>query len=429
MLRRVVLRPLTLSAASLSSPHSSSLSSSAALSSAVRYAGVDLLSPIAKLGQSSDLAKDIKEGRTRNNKDIVATFETLQNLDKIHYRATSRPWDLVPKYAKKRVSDMCGLLSSADRMEIEQTIDKMQTICDVDLYVVLVPTVGYMSSRAFSNSIFHDWGIGEPKGNGLLLVIAQQEATVHLVSSLSIEEYFDAQFLDPVVKQIFLPLVREGRSSYATLQLVYAIARQAHEVRDLWKKGFLPVPYRNKVRFGVKAVNYGFTHVPYLVVGSVFFVFLTVALVQQVLDTVCPKCHSLMHRVENKEMRKQLMSSGQYLEHENECAYYRVWKCGKCHEGSNVVLISRDLHQSSKCLKCMDCNFYTCDLTSSIEKLPTKHEDGLKKLLYECHNCRIGREIMLPLYRPMDAKPDQEWYSFLLQQSQSHKKAEVDLKL
>jgi hypothetical protein len=399
------------------------------LSASFRCAGVDLLSPISKLGQSNDLAKDIKDGRTRNNKDIVATFETIENVDKIHYRSSSRPWDLVPKYAKKRVSDMCGLLTSADRMEIEQTIDKMQSICDVDMYVVIVPTVGYMSSRAFANSIFHDWAIGEPRGNGLLLVIAQQEATVHLVPSLAIEEYFDTQFLDPAVKTIFQPLVREGKASYATVQLVYAIARQAHEVRDLWKKGFLPVPYRNKVRFGVKAVNYGFTHVPYLVVGSLFMVFCTVALVQQVLDTMCPKCHSLMSRVEDPELRKKIMTSGQFLEHQNECAYYRVWKCGKCHEGTNVVLISRDLHQSSKCLQCMDCNYYTCNLTSSVEKLPTKHEDGLKKLLYECHNCRIGREIMLPLFRPMDAKPNDEWYTFLLNQSQSHKKTEVDLKL
>ncbi|CUG93575.1 membrane-associated protein, putative [Bodo saltans] len=422
MLRRVI---------GVSNLQSSSLllSSATALATSARCAGVDLLSPISKLGQSSDLAQSIKDGRARNNKDIVATFETIENIDKVHYRSSSRPWDLVPKYAKRRVSDMCGMLNSADRMEIEQTIDKMQSICDVDMYVVIVPTVGYMSSRAFANSIFHDWAIGEPKGNGLLLVIAQQEATVHLVPSLAIEEYFDTQFLDPVVKTIFQPLIREGKASYATVQLVYAIARQAHEVRDMWKKGFLPVPYRNKVRFGVKAVNYGFTHVPYLVVGSLFMVFCTVALIQQVLDTMCPKCNSFMNRVEDLELRKKIMTSGQFLEHQNECAYYRVWKCAKCHEGTNVVLISRDLHQSSKCLQCMDCNYYTCNLTSSVEKLPTKHEDGLKKLLYECHNCRIGREIMLPLFRPMDAKPNEQWYSFLVDQSQSHKKAQVDLKL
>lgn len=396
---------------------------------AVRHAGVDLLSPIAKLGQSSDLAKDIKDGRSRNNKDIVATFETIHNVDKVHYRSNNRPWELVPKYAKRRVSDMCGLLTSADRMEIEQTIDKMQSICDVDLYVVLVPTVGYASSRAFANSIFHDWAIGDPRGNGLLLVIAQQEATVHLVPSLAIDEYFDSQFLDPAVKEIFQPLVREGRPSYATVQLVYAIARQAHEVRDLWKKGLLPVPVRNKVRFGVKTLNYGFTHVPYLIFGSIIFVFCTVVLVQQVLDTICPTCGAFMSRVEDLDLRKQIMKSGEFIEHQNECAYYRVWKCGHCHKGTNVVLVSRDLHQSSKCLKCMDCSYYTCDLTTSVERLPSKHEDGLKKLLYECHNCRIGREIMLPLYRPMDAKPDQEWYDFLLKQSQTHKKTEVDLKL
>nr|CCC89679.1 conserved hypothetical protein [Trypanosoma congolense IL3000] len=398
-----------------------------ALVTSRRSAGVDLLSPLAKLGQSRELAADIKAGRQRSNREIIESFDKIQTCDKIHYRKSNRPWELVPRYAKKRVSDLCGLLSSEDRMEIEQAIDKMQSLCEVDMYVVLVPTVGYTTPRAFSNSILFDWGIGEPHGNGLLLLIAQSEASVHLVTSPAIEEYFGSHFLRPAVEEVFQPLVREGKPSYAVVQLVYAIARQAQEMRPRWSSGALSLPTRNKVRFAGKVVVYGVYDVPYLIVGIIFFAFCTTALVSQIIDTICPDCRGQMHRVKDDSTLQAVLTRGQYLEHSNGCANYRVWKCPHCPNSTRVTLTSRDLHQSTKCLQCMDCNYYTCTLTKSIQKLPTKEDDGLKQLLYTCENCRVGREIMVPLLRPIDAKPEEKWYNFLIDRASTHKTTGVKL--
>ncbi|KAH9599628.1 TPM domain [Trypanosoma melophagium] len=414
-----------------------------------RGVGVDLLSPLAKLGQSRDLAADIKAGRQRNNKEIIASFEKIQTFDAIHYRKTDRPWELVPKYAKKRVSDLCGLLSSEDRMEIEQAIDKMQSLCEVDMYVVLVPTVGYTTPAAFANSIMFDWGIGEPQGNGLLLLIAQHEANVRLVASEGIAEYFGPHFLEPAVREVFQPLVRDGRASYGTVQLVYAIARQAQEMRPFWqsRRGVFMIPLkglssavgpvvfprflspqsRHRVRRARRVVLYGFTAVPYLVAGVFFFAAATAVLVSQLMDTVCPDCHAGMHRVRDDATLQAVMPRGQYLEMVNGCAHYRVWKCPHCENSTRVVLTSRDLHQSTRCLQCMDCHYYTCSLEKEVLKLPTKDEDGLKQLLYKCENCRVGREVLLPLLRPIDLKPEEKWYDFLIERSQTHKN--TDLKL
>lgn len=77
----------------------------------------------------------------------------------------------------------------------------------------------------------------------------------------------------------------------------------------------------------------------------------------------------------------------------------------------------------------MDCQYYTCALEKEVVKLPTKQEDGLKKLTYTCANCHVGREVLLPLYRPVDTNADKQWYDFLLQGSQTHKKTDVNLKL
>ncbi|AIN99057.1 hypothetical protein LPMP_251940 [Leishmania panamensis] len=350
-------------------------------------------------------------------------------MDEIHYRKMERPWEIVPRYAKKRVTDLVGILSSADRMEIEQIIDKMQSLCKTDMHVVLVPTVGYTTPKAFANSIFFNWAIGEPNGNGLLLLIAQREATVQLISGLSIEEYFDNHFLAPAVCEVFQPLVRDGKPSQATVQLVYAIARQALEMHTRWEKGLLALPTRNKVRFVGKTMRYGMRQVPYLVVGVLFFTACTVWLVSQLLDTVCPKCHHLMSRVRDDATLQRLMTRGQHLELINGCAYYRVWKCPYCAEGHSVVLCSRDMHQNSKCLQCMDCQYYTCGLEREIIKLPSKHEDGLKKLTYSCANCHIGREVLLPLYRPVEMDTEKPWYDFLVEGSQAQTKASVNLKL
>lgn len=394
-----------------------------------RWASVDLLSSLAKLGQSRDLAADLKAGRQRNNKEIVASFHQLQTYDAIHYRKTDRPWELVPKYAKKRVSDLVGILTSAHRMEIEQAIDKMQSLCQVDMYVIIVPTVGYTHPRAFANSIFFDWHVGGSKGNGLLLVIAQHEANVQLIASLAVEEYFSRRFLEPAVREIFQPLVRQGQPSYATVQLVYAIARQAQEMYPRWSAGLLSLPTRNRVRTVGKTVRYGLFSVPYLVAGCAVFTALSVWLISQVMDSYCPACGHAMRRVRDAAGLQSLMTHGQYLEFVNGCAHYRVWQCPSCATGSRVVLCSRDLHQSTQCLKCVDCEYYTCKLNKEVVQLPTKQADGVKKITYECENCRVGRELLLPLYRPLDATPESHWFDFLVQGSQSHQGAGSKVKL
>lgn len=388
---------------------------------ASRSASVELLSPLAKLGVSKDLALDVREGRERNNKAIVEAFEKLRTNDEIHYRKTARPWDLVPQYAKKRVTDLCGVLTSEHRMEIEQTIDKMREICDVDFYVVAVPTVGFVTPRAFANSIFFDWNIGQGRGNGLLLLFAQHEATVLLVASPAIEEYFDTPFLRPAVDEIFTPLAKDGQPSLAIVQLVYAIARHAHEIRDVSRKGLLPLPVRDKVRFAAKSAVYGWYLLRSLVLGTLTMVTITVVLWSKILDAMCPSCGASMCRITRDDHLQRVLSKGHYLEHINGCSQFRVWKCARCDEGMRVVVTSRDLHHHAKCLQCAECKFHTATMEVEVVKLPTKRADGIKRVAYDCENCQHHREFGLPLYRPMPTGKETEWIDSLLLNSQQPK--------
>ena len=73
------------------------------------------------------------------------------------------------------------------------------------------------------------------------------------------------------------------------------------------------------------------------------------------------------------------------------------------HEVVDVTL--RDMYNDTRCLKCEDCEYHTVTKETQIIRLATKKSDGLKRETYKCAFCRVGREIDLPLYRPLDAKP------------------------
>jgi hypothetical protein len=95
-----------------------------------------------------------------------------------------------------------------------------------------------------------------------------------------------------------------------------------------------------------------------------------------------------------------------------------VHKCAKsgC-PGKRVRVYARDLYQEKKCLPCEDCNHRTMTLEKNIIKLPTKTEDGLKQFLYNCENCSTRRDVKVPLMRPLEEKPGEEWYNNLLKRS------------
>lgn len=379
-----------------------------------RFAGADLTRGITILNKSSrDVAVQSNDaGRLLRNRSVVDAMNQVQTWDQVEYRKRDNPWEIVPKYAKRRVVDLVGILTSPHRMEIEETIEKMQPICDVEMYVVIVPTVGYVTPRCFAQSLFFDWQVGEPRGNGLLLVIAQHEGSIQLVASPAFEEYFHQRFVELLVKDVLQPHLREGDPSYAIVQTVYAVARHAHEMRNFWSKGLLSLPVRNKVRWGVNIVRHGVFET-WSFYWSLILCVGTVVLWNQILDAKCPKCHRWMAKEGTDEGILHVLSHGQQLEYINGCTTFKVWRCQHC-DGNRVRVIAHDMHHANKCLRCTECSHYTMTLTTTVRKLPSKDEDGIKENLYCCENCRVARQINLPLFRPLDTKPPEEWYSFLL---------------
>ena len=142
---------------------------------------------------------------------------------------------------------------------------------------------------------------------------------------------------------------------------------------------------------------------------------MTVFVWRRIFDLMCPECGTWMHRVVDEAMIPECLTEGQRLEWENGCTQFLVQKCPKCkHNAVSVTL--RDMYNDTRCLKCEDCTNYTVSKETEVIRLATKTQDGLKRETYKCQFCRVGREVDLPLYRPLDAKPEAEgpWYDFIL---------------
>jgi uncharacterized membrane protein YgcG len=406
----------------------------AALQCARRFAGTNLLASgmETRLGRTSGLSKHIHDGNRDkallHNKEIMNTLSEQMSQTEIQFRKEDRPWEIVPQFVRRRVTDLVGILKTEHRMEMEQAIEKILPICDIDLYVVIVPTVGFCEPRVFAQSLLFDWKVGEPRGNGVLIVISQGEANVQVVSSPAVERYFGQEFCDLLVADILQPAIKEKGASYAILQTTYAIARHAQEARHLWQSDVLSLPTRNRLLFGKKVLEYGVFRswsLYWAIVGAG----VTGMLWSWVVDLMCPECGALMCKVEDEETIAGMLNPGQRIEWRNGCTQFRVQKCGKAGcGGQDVTVLLRDMYNEAHCQKCDDCHFYTVSMTSEIKKLPTKTEDGYKEMLYTCEHCRVGREMHLPLFRPLDDKPDGPWFDFLLDRAAKAKPDQNQLK-
>lgn len=394
-------------------------------SSSQRHVGVDLSIPAAelKIADRTPVNLQAKALAVKGNNEIADTLARNTSLEAVQYRMADRPWEIVPQYKRRRVTDMVGILTSEHRMEMELIIEKVSQICDIDVHIVIVPTVGYVKPRVFAQSIFYDWCIGEPKGNGVMLMVSQGEATVQCLASPALQRYFAEPFLKVIVHQVMAPLLKEGDASYAVLQMTYTTANYIERMRPMWENNRLvPLHVENKLRTVEKTVYYGMTQTSSFwvcVVGTLALIWL----INRILDLYCPDCGALMHHVVADEYLEKYMTSGQFLEHKNECTKFHVHKCPKC-PGKRIRVYARDLYQEKKCLPCEECKNRTMTLAKNVMKLPTKYEDGIKQFLYECENCKVRRDVRMPLMRPLEDKPSEEWLGNLLKRA-SHPMGEI----
>jgi len=377
---------------------------------------INLLNPLVKLGTSSQLSNEIREHRSHTNKLVLESLDQIRSLDMVQYRKDETPWRVLVKPRRHRVVDMVGIIQDEHRIEMEMVVDKLHNLCDVEMYVVIVPTVGYGKARVFAQSLFWEWYVGGELGNGVLILLAQHEASFQIVASYAFDEYFGETFAKLVVADVLQPALMRGEPSLGMLATTYAIARHAQECRELWKPKYLTHAQKNQVRFMQHAVYYGIFHTKTFWI-TLFVIAVTVNLWMRILEMTCNECGQSMRRVTDPADILNGLSQGERVEFENECAMYRVFRCPGCKKFKSI-LVSRDYHNYHRCLQCTQCEYYTTTVKQDILRLPSKQEDGVKQFHYHCKNCQLEKKIHVPLYRPMEENP-KEWYEFLLERAMS----------
>ena len=343
--------------------------------------------------------------------DILHALSRAQSTATAASRASPTPWRLLTPPRRHRVLDTVGLLDPTHRVEMEHLADQIRSLCGLEFTLVLVPTVGYVPPRVFAQSLFHEWGSGGEAPPRLLCLVAHHEASLQLVASYALDEYFGGPFATLLVREVLQPRLREGDPSLGMVHLVQAVGRHAAECRGLWQPRWVTLRQKERLRVAQQMVYFGAlrTHTFW---ATLFFSALTVWLGFQIADLRCEKCGTFM-RVGSDPAKG--LTSGQRVEMASECARYRVWECPNCgtHKG---VLVSRDYHNYANCLLCPSCRYHTTTVTSDVLRLASKTEDGVKQFVYDCKNCGKHEKVFLPLFHPMEEAP-KEWYDFLVKRA------------
>ncbi len=110
------------------------------------------------------------------------------------------------------VNDFAGIISTAEKVELETTLTALKKETGAEIVVVTVPALGDEVVETYAVKLFEEWGIGEKgKDNGLLLLIALQEKKMRIEVGYGLEgDITDAQ-ASQIIRTILTPAFKEGK--------------------------------------------------------------------------------------------------------------------------------------------------------------------------------------------------------------------------
>lgn len=110
-----------------------------------------------------------------------------------------------------RIVDQSGLLSAADRTEIEAELTALEAKSTDQIVVVTVPTLQGYPIEDFSYQLGRKWGIGQAgKNNGILLVVAPNDRKVRIEVGRGLEPLMTDVMSGLIVNNAILPAFRRG---------------------------------------------------------------------------------------------------------------------------------------------------------------------------------------------------------------------------
>ncbi|MFH1542166.1 MAG: TPM domain-containing protein [bacterium] len=119
--------------------------------------------------------------------------------------------DKLPGY-QGYVNDYAGILSPAQKQELEQISLGLKKSTGAELAVAVVKSVEPLDSKLYAVKLFEKWGIGQKgKDNGLLLLLAMEERRVEIEVGYGLEGDVPDALAGRILDAYAVPLFKEGK--------------------------------------------------------------------------------------------------------------------------------------------------------------------------------------------------------------------------
>ncbi len=268
-----------------------------------------------------------------------------------------------PRDTGEWVSDMGGLLATADLRELNRTLDRLERDTGVEFAVVTVPHVAARSTRQFADDLFAHWGIGKAgEDNGVLVVLNDYDRRLEIVVGRGMEGVLTRSYLDRMQDRDMVPHFRNDRFGMGLRRGVEAMDEYIRDNRDAIGRG-APAADTSRPATGTGDTGGGGGGGG-LIVGLIIAflaLFAGVAVFAKGKRSKCPECKGKRVEVHGEKVTQALRQATAPGAGTLNAAEFIVYGCEAGCESVHIRKRSSD-RPSGRITTCPQCKFETLDV-------------------------------------------------------------------
>lgn len=138
-------------------------------------------------------------------KSFLAFFLLGLNLIVFGQLVPAKPAKIFP------VTDEVGLLTAAEREQLNQKLIKFHDSTSTEIAVIIIPTTKGEDVNYLATMYGEKWGIGEKKqDNGIVFLIATEDHTMSIQQGRGVEQYLTASVAGQILDYLVTPNFKQG---------------------------------------------------------------------------------------------------------------------------------------------------------------------------------------------------------------------------
>ena len=143
--------------------------------------------------------------RLRSLKHFLTVFLLGLSIFVFAQKIPEKPKILYP------VTDNVGILTPAEKEEINQKLIKFSDSTSTEIAVIIIPTTGGEDVNYLATMYGEKWGIGQKdQDNGIVFLIATEDHTMSIQQGRAVEQYLTASVAGQIMDYIVTPNFKKG---------------------------------------------------------------------------------------------------------------------------------------------------------------------------------------------------------------------------